>query len=74
MIDGRCIRTHAGVPQQCLGWMNRRGAAPGAMREREREREEGAREEEEKRVNRAKARSSAGGEEGRGRGTEAHRD
>lgn len=38
MIDGRCIRTHAGVPQQCLGWMNRRGAAPGAMREREKER------------------------------------
>lgn len=42
--------------------------------EREREREEGAREEEEKRVNRAKARLSAGGEEGWGRGTEAHRD
>lgn len=21
--------THAGIPQQCLGWMKRRGAAPG---------------------------------------------
>lgn len=30
VIDGHCIKTHAGVPQQCLGWMNRRGAAPGA--------------------------------------------
>lgn len=36
MMDGRndAFRTHAGVPQQCLGWMNRRGAAPGAVRER----------------------------------------
>lgn len=43
----RCITTHAGVPQQCLGWMNRRGAAPGATK-RERRGEE-------KRFNRAKA-------------------
>lgn len=42
------IQTHAGVPQQCLRWMNRRGAAPGATREK-------------KRVNRAKAKGGAGG-------------
>ncbi len=22
------LKTHAGIPQQCLGWMKRRGAAP----------------------------------------------
>lgn len=39
------IKTHAGVPQQCLGWMNRKGAAPGAMRERKRGRGRGGRRE-----------------------------
>lgn len=46
MMTVTMLRTHAGVPQQCLGWMNRRGAAPGAARERRGE---------EKRFNRAKA-------------------
>lgn len=48
----QCVRTHAGIPQQCLGWMNKRGAAPGDKREREWG--------EEKRVIRAKAGLSRG--------------
>lgn len=29
--------THAGIPQQCLGWMKRRGAAPGCHEKGKRE-------------------------------------
>lgn len=37
MVEGQCIKTHAGIPQQCLGWMNRKEAAPSAMREKKRD-------------------------------------
>lgn len=31
--------THAGIPQQCLGWMKRRGAAPGCHEKGEKRRQ-----------------------------------